>query len=317
MPSSTSSSRLLGRCVAIFAATFVASVALSSATRSLPALRNHQVLEAVTDPPASADYYQVSDTELYDQHVFFHEIYPVREALDAADVLLLGNSRMMVGLPHAAIGDFFRERDLRYYHLGFADARAEFARILIEKYDPKARLVVVNADWFFVPGVSHWSERAMRDSRFDALKLRFELGAKFRARGLVHRLLPHPIGRDLDGSLVLGWRSISRGDWIIQWNQSRSTGVNRIQAPPYSAPELSNARAFAAELEKRGMRLVLTWVPWRIDGRDWVIRLAKEVGVPVILPSVRELQTIDGSHLDPASAQRFSKAFLAELEPYL
>jgi hypothetical protein len=281
-------------------------------------LRDHRVLEAMVDRPPSADYYQVSDTGLFGHHVFFHETYAVREALRAAEVLILGNSRTLVAFPHASVGAFFSERGLTYYQLGFADARADFARILFEQYDLKPRLVIVNADWFFIPGVSHWAEEAMRDSDFDVLKRRFEQRAKFEARRWIHSLLPHPVGRDLEGSEVMVYRSVSRGDWLTQWNKTRPTGIHWRKAPISPAePEIQNAKAFKAELESRGARLVLTWVPSRIDGRHWVRRLAEEVGVPAIVPVLPELQTIDGSHLDLPSARRFSEAFLAELDPLL
>ena len=318
MPSSTSSSRQLRRCLSIFFAALTASAALAIASWSQPLLRDHRVLEAVVDRPPSPDYYHVSDNGLFGQHVFFHETYAVREPLRAADVLILGNSRTLVAFPHARVGAFFSERGLGYYELGFADARADFARILFEKYDLRPRLVIVNADWFFIPGVSHWAEQAMGDSDFDVFKRRLEQRARFETRRLIHVLLPHPVGRDLEGSEVMVYRSISRGDWLTEWNKTNHTGIHWRKAPVSpSQPEIQNAKSFKAELESRGTRLVLTWVPSRIDGRHWVRRLADELGVPAIVPAVRDLQTIDGSHLDPPSARRFSDAFLAELDPLL
>jgi hypothetical protein len=318
MPSSTSSSRLLLRCLCIFAATLAAVVALEALSRSLPMLREHQVLEAVVARPPSADYYQVDETGLLGQHVFFHEMDPVRSPLRSADVLILGNSRSLVAFPDSVVAPFFRERGLSYYQLGFADGRADFALILFEKYDLKPRLAIVNADRFFWPGVSHWSEAAMRDSYFDALKRRYEQSAKFEARRWIHALLPHPIGRDLGGGKPMIYRSVSHGDWLVHWNETRPTAVHwRTPRKGPTRAEIQNAKTFKAELEGRGTALVLTWVPYRIDGRSWVRELADRLEVPVVLPPLPELEMTDGSHLDPPSAQRFSAAFLAELDPLL
>lgn len=317
MPSSTSSSSLKRDCLATFAAAFIAGAALAVGSWFSPALRDHRVLEVMADRAPSSDYYQVSDSGLFGQHVFFHELYPVREGLRGADVLMLGNSRSLVAFSRKAVHSFFEQRGLSYYQLGFPDARADFARVLFEKYDLRPRLVVANADWFFRPGVSHWAEDAMRESRFDAIKRRFEQRAKFEARRLLHTVLPHPVGRDLEGSEAMVYRSISRGDWLTQWNKTNVTSVYWRKLPPPSPQEIENAAAFKAEVEARGARLVLTFVPSRIDGRRWVRELAKQIDVPLVLPELQDLQTVDGSHLDAASAARFSEAFLAELDPLL
>jgi hypothetical protein len=317
MPSSTSSSRELRRCLLLFAGSFTLCLAVSAAAWQLPVLDDHKVLEAVSER-APDGYFQVSATGLFGQHAYYHEMAPVREPLRAAEVLVLGNSRTQVAFAHETLDGFFREHGLRYYLLGFADSRVEFIRVLFEKYELKPQLVIVNADWFFVPGVSHWAEAAMQDSYFDSWKRRFEMHASSEARRWIHRLLPHPAGLDVDGAPALVYRSVQRGDWLTSWNLARPTNVHWLDASTTVAQaEVDNALAFKRQLHGLGARMVLTWIPSRIDGRRWVRELAERIDVPVIVPNVRDLQTIDGSHLDPESARRFVEAFLQELPPYL
>jgi hypothetical protein len=305
------------QCLLFFAASFGVWTALGAAAWRLPGLDDHRVLEAVSER-APEGYFQVSATGLFGQHAYYHEMAPVREALRAADVLWLGNSRTQVAFTHESLGPFFREHGLRYYLLGFADSRVEFIQVLFEKYGLRPKLVIVNADWFFVPGVSHWAEAAMQDSYFDSWKRRFEMQAAYEARRVIHRVLPHPAGLDVDGAPALVYRSAERGDWITNWNLTRPTGVHWLDAPARVADaEVENALAFKRQLDAMGARMVLTWVPWRVDGRRWVHELAARVEVPVITPTLRELTTVDGSHLDPASARRFAEAFLEELPPLL
>ena len=62
---------------------------------------------------------------------------------------------------------------------------------------------------------------------------------------------------------------------------------------------------------------MLTYVWTTANDRANAAALAARLDLPFVSPEVEGLTTFDGSHLDPASAERFSRAFFAEAERYL
>ena len=78
---------------------------------------------------------------------------------------------------------------------------------------------------------------------------------------------------------------------------------------------IARARAFKADLEKRGTRLIFMLVPSPDIPRARAFALGEAVGVPVVAPRPDNPRTIDGSHLTQESAEVFSEALLRELAP--
>src|ERR1700730_14891282 len=69
----------------------------------------------------------------------------------AAQVLLLGNSRLMWAFSTKATDKAFHDLDIRYYLLGFgANERVRFPSAIIRKYQLRPKAVIVNADPFFI-----------------------------------------------------------------------------------------------------------------------------------------------------------------------
>jgi hypothetical protein len=86
-------------------------------------------------------------------------------------------------------------------------------------------------------------------------------------------------------------------------------------APDASLPtdaETAAARDFIAEQARLGTRVVLTRVP-QPGGRDNASRtLAARIGATFVEPTGEPLRLRDQSHLTAASADVFTRAFLAE-----
>ena len=86
----------------------------------------------------SADYYLAHD---HGGHVDHHVLYFGTDAdalahLKRAEVLFLGNSRLMFAARPGVFDAFFTERGLRYYVLGFGFREADrFPLAIIEKFD--------------------------------------------------------------------------------------------------------------------------------------------------------------------------------------
>jgi hypothetical protein len=277
---------------------------------------------AAAEPPAVRDsYYLASDKGGHvDHHVLYHGTDAgVVEYLRTSDVLLLGSSRLLFALTRQDLRSFFPRHGLTYYMLAFGHREHDaFPRAIIERFDLRPKLVIVNADGFFAGDQSPWAERVVSDSRFDALKLWFEAEAAHAVRRRLHDWWPH-LPDVLRGEReFIAYRSRIDGTWIVA---TSFAGLGAPMVPPSSDPVVRNpkrlvtAREFKAEVEARGGRLVLCQVPAPGISRASAEWLASELGVPLVAPRLDDLSTVDGSHLTRDSAARFARAFFDELEP--
>lgn len=264
-------------------------------------------------------------------HVDHHVLYfgtdtETLTQLRAAQVIFLGNSRIMFALRPEALRPFFAAAGLPYYVMGFGFAEADrFPLAIIRKFDLHPALVVVNADGFFGGGLSSWAEVVNRDTAFAARKLQLEAEAAHEARRMVERLLPNWLQRfGLPGLGLrrgfIAYRSRQDGTWEVSpWPE----GTQGFVEPPPDGPALGRgeavaARAFKAELDARGSRLVLTRVPSPepMPGAG-PAQFAALLGVPLVIPEVAALTTHDHSHLSQASAHDWSRALVQALAPHL
>lgn len=308
-----------------FAVTLAAGTVAAHAAWTRTALDRFR-MEVVDAPQPAADdsYYVAHDRGGHiDHHVIYHAIDRTsHDRLTSAEVLLLGNSRLMFAFERPALRGFFSQTGLSYFVMGFGhNEHNEFPEAIIERFDLRPRLVIVNADRFFVAGQSPWAVRVRADSRFDAWKRFHETEASHAVRRVVHRVVPHV--PDLAGRQreFIAYRSRLDGTW---WVSNRFEGL----AGAFDAEddgeetlllehEIAAARAFRDAMAARGAQLVLTFVPTPRASRTRAMRMSEILGVPLVAPRLDDLATVDGSHLTRESAARFSEAFFAELEPVL
>ena len=271
----------------------------------------------------SDDYYLAHDHGGHvDHHVLYFGTDPAAlDDLRRADVLLLGNSRLMFAARPGVLDAFFEARGLRYYVMGFGFREADrFPLAIIEKFDLRPRLVVVNADGFFADQLSDFARTVMKDTRFGAWKFRLEAETAHEVRRTLHQLVPNWV--DLFGrpgfprqrELVI-YRSRTNGAWQLSpWEPGiEPVGDRDPHAPPLSDRERDAALRFQAAMQRRGTRLALTYVPTPRPLGGGPQRFAELLGVPLVWPEPRFLRTADGDHLDESSAIAWSEAFVSEL----
>jgi hypothetical protein len=274
------------------------------------------------DPPAPDTYFLAHDRGGHiDHHVIYHGIdRAVQERLQQADVLFVGNSRLMFALDTDTLGRFFAPVGLRYFVLGFGhEEQDDFPLDIIRRNDLRPSLVVVNADHFFAGLRSEWANRVIGESDFDAWKIRFEGELAHRARRALHRFVPHYVDLRHGQREVVLYRSREDGTWFIA-NQF-SDGVDFAWPPgdrnvPGDAARAA-AREFKRELDARGTRLVLCLIPGPDVSLHRARAFAELLSVPLIVPQAGALRTIDNSHLSRASARRVAADLLEQLRPYL
>lgn len=275
----------------------------------------------------SDDYYLAHDRAGHiDHHVLYFGTDAVAlDALRKAEVLVLGNSRLMFAARPVVLDRFFAARHQRYYLLGFGFREADrFPRAVIEKFDLRPQTVVVNADGFFLDSLSEFGAAVMRDSRFDAWKFSHESEASHEVRRALHQLIPNWL--DLFGRPGFPWpreliiyRSRSNGAWQLSPWEAGTSGVpvRDLEQPGLSGEELASARQFKAFLDARDASLILTYVPTPRPLSAGPALLARALGVPLVAVHPTGLRTEDEDHLDEPSGAAWSDAFVRQLERYL
>jgi len=311
----------------IFALVFIGLTAATHvAWTALPWLSSRVPSIALADEPAGDDTYLAADRGGHlDHHVHYFGLDDAAlAALRQAEVLFLGNSRLMFALRPRVLDSFFGARQLDYYVMGFGFREgARFPLEILRRFDLYPRVVVVNADGFFGRDLSEWATQVIADNRFDALKRQHENEVTHAVRRVVHRVIPNWLdifdrpGAD-EGNEFIAYRSRRNGTWRVSpWPAEGRTvpaAVPDGQAAPWT---LDAARAFKDELEQRGSQLVLTFVPTPTPDTREAADVAEELDVPLAAPLIHGLTSYDNSHLTEDSASLWSERFVQSLSPYL
>lgn len=306
------------RQVTLCVATLVACAAAGWALWRFTPLRAYQ-MDIVTAAPRPRGHLLAHDRGGHlDHHVLFHGIDEVSlDALRRADVLLLGNSRLMFALRGDALRQYFHARGLRVFALGFGHLEQhEFPLALMQRHGVRPRLVVVNVDNFFGGVTSPWAQRVMRDSRFDAWKTAVEAQASHAVRRMLHHVVPHvPDLWEGEREFVI-YRSRRDGSWFSATRFGRGSRLEDFQRGPDTLRphNLQLAAEFKRQVEATGARLVFVLIPGRDVSLTHAQMLADVLQVPLVAPEVAGLRTMDGSHLTDESAARYASVFFQHLD---
>jgi hypothetical protein len=272
----------------------------------------------------SDDHYLAHDQGGHvDHHVLYFGTDEVAlEHLRRADVLILGNSRLMFAARPRVLDAFFSARGLRYYVLGFGLREGDaFPLSIIERFDLRPQTVIVNADGFFNHDQSTLADVVVRDSEFAAYRQQWEAETRHEVRRNVHLLLPNWI--DLFGRPGFVWRhemvayrSRTNGSWQMSpWDIGHQAVAGRDgRQPPLGRREMSAASAFAWKMRERGASIILTYVPTPMPLGGGPELFAEYLGVPLVAPHPHGLRVSDGDHLDEPSAVAWSEALVQGLE---
>ncbi len=252
----------------------------------------------------------------YEHGAFYFDLEPsVYNFAKNADVLFLGDSRLQVALSTAVTADWFSLAPARYYLMGFSYfENMIFARALLRKIRPRARVYVINVDDFFETSESPPMKTILNDPR---ARHQYE----------VKRLWQHvhePICKTfalLCGAKFVIFRSRETGvyyDYHIEGAVNRKiTPVSYDQSIDPKAVKSSTVAAvdFLSRFAQ-GKCVILTVVPYVGTKIGNAQAIAKSLGMKLVTPGILEgLQTFDGYHLDGSSAQRWSTAFLQAAGP--
>jgi hypothetical protein len=258
-------------------------------------------------------YCNVSGYGEYDPGAFWFDMEPgVPQAVAAANVVFLGDSRMQHAFSSDVTVDWFAANSITYYLLGFGNyENGVFEGALLQKYSPSAKLYVINADSFFEDVESVHAKALFHDSR-EAQRY-----WALRAWQYPHRLLctPFPGACGHKGAI---YRSRESGSWMTKDFVAYNVQPVSEGQPSDTArwPEfIAFAEAFLARLPVERSCVVLTVVPSVHTKRPEVVAIADALQLKLIAPQLEGLKTFDGSHLDKASATRWVTEFFREAGP--
>ncbi|GIL06950.1 MAG: hypothetical protein BroJett031_34700 [Betaproteobacteria bacterium] len=243
----------------------------------------------------------------YDHGALWFGLEP--EALRAAaeaDVLFVGSSRLQLALSNGTTSRWFAEPATRYFLFGLSHSEnTVFVQPLLERLRPRAKAYVINVDRFFDDRVSPPMEHIQRDG--DALSRYKEKRFWQGLHGPLCSALPA-----LCGQRFAVYRSRTDGAWRTAGG-TPADGKAVTDGPAADAERWPHyvklAEVFLAKLPVDRKCVVLTIVPSVDTRRAEAEAIARALGLELIAPHLDGLTTFDGSHLDAASAARWSAAF--------
>jgi hypothetical protein len=305
------------RCHLAFALAFVLAVAAGTLLLSTTKGKRFVSIAAKAVAPRSPDLYLAYFNGGAEDFNIYDGFDDITTNLQKADVLFLGNSRMQYSFRDPRVLDsFFHRRRLNYYILAFGYGEGStFPEAIIRKYDLRPKWVVINADPFFGVPPTAIAEKVMSTGDFEATKFRFETSASFAVQHYVHMFIP-----DIDMTPMAG-----EANWVYFRSKANGTidllafkgkggpaiaGINALGSTLLPT-ELAAAKEFQGELQARGCKLALTWIPPSSGNAAKQLSLA--LNVPLLPPPSFQMMTFDGSHLEWDSSLRFDNILLNEL----
>ena len=248
----------------------------------------------------------------YEHGAYWFDLEPqIYESAGRAQVMFMGNSRMQWAFSNGTTQRWFSSAALSYYLLGFSYYETyPFEEQLLRKFAAQARVYVVNLDGFFQPTESEPMQYIVHDE--EALS---HYRGKRRWQS-VHQALCSSLSV-LCGHEYAVYRSRETGTWYPFGGsfQRESVSENPVVDPNFVRQQVEAGRAFLSRLAVKPDCVIFTIVPTFKTRRAAAEEIASQLGVSLISPTVDGLYTFDGSHLERASAERWSTEFLRAAGP--
>jgi len=248
----------------------------------------------------------------FDHGAFWFDLEPAAtRSAAAADVLFIGNSRMQYAFSSTAAQNWLAKNTPSYYLLGFAyNPRAQFERALLSKLAPRANVYVINLDTFFEENGDVPARIVMDDPTAGS---RYQ--SKQRWQYLHHAVCGTVAG--FCGNSYAFFRARHTGAWQSSGAISANKPVSvdtKIDAEMV-AHETVSGRTFLDSLGVDPGCVIFTLVPTVDTPSATSLAIATGLHTDFIAPDLEGLVTFDGSHLDRASAEKWSAAFFDAAGP--
>jgi hypothetical protein len=306
--------------------------AISGATFLYFVVQSSDHFTAITRRGDAAWYQNLAGnyvTEIQDQDLFFHDIGRSIDYARQADIIILGSSLVSFAINEDVIrARLEKPYGLKFYNMAFVGvASGEFSRRIIEKYNLRPRLWIINADDgggggnFFGRNLTRAFGPDVKEipaTHYGRMRARYEVARRnlrwrFEQFGVVKRLVPPKDGviPMFDRSDKTGAADMSAFPHVLEGG---NPGVKMTRDPDcHSTPDIiANARAFVHAL---GGLALLTLVPNMHGCLTQVREIAQAVGIEVAQPDSAEYSSWDkGGHLDRNGSIAFTNDLVTALE---
>jgi len=243
------------------------------------------------------------------------------EQVKKADVLFLGNSRAQYAFSTEASIAAMNDTGIPWYAMGFGfGAKSDMPEAMFKAHDLKPKLVVINADPFFSESAAGLSGKVLAGG--DAFIA--EYGKKRKLQDL-HPSLCERFGDGPWSSLTCGnkptlFRARSNGTWDVRYYRP-DQHIPVVYSDTHQMDKLDEtaeaADLFFANTGIDRSCVVLTVTPQSPTPVKFTNELAKRLNVSFEFPQLEDLWTIDASHMDVPSGERWSAAFMEKLQPHI
>jgi hypothetical protein len=250
----------------------------------------------------------------YDHGAIWFGLEPsARNAAASAQVLFIGNSRTEFAFSSNATAEWFSSRSESYYLLGFSHyENYTFEAPLLRRLHPRAKVYVINVDSFFDRQETGPGETVMQDQ---SARMNYKDKREWQS---LHEAVCTSF-RVVCGNDFAIFRSRPTGAWLVTGNGFKSKPVSYDDDIDYKmvATYTALGKQFLPTLPVGRGCTILTIVPTVKTRSASAKAIADALDLDLVAPRLTGLNTFDGYHLDPESAQRWSAAFLAEAGPQI
>jgi len=271
---------------------------------------------SVRPTPPGADWYIDLQWGLTETHyyVLYHGIGPSVASAREADILLLGDSRALLGFDWRQIEEFARARGVRIFNMAIDGATGwEFPLAVMKKHGIRPKAVVLTVPSVVVNPMFQAAREAMETSYLTSFKYVLSGETLWRIKNAV-ALASEPFFAWLlpRHSFNATYRSTKNGCWFRDY--WLDTPHNPI--PPAAAPCVADL-ALPAELVDAFASWGTSVIVGNIPSGGWCPgqeeRLALQLGGESVSVEADDLRSYDGSHLDKASSEAYTRRFLEGL----
>jgi len=256
----------------------------------------------------------------YEHYALYNATEPQAiDALSQADVLFLGNSNTQYGFSTQAITRYFERTDVSHYVMGFGQgAQSPVALGVINKHALQPQMIVANIDPFFSTETNGTFQRVLDGGE----TLRTEFARKQKIQRWQARICADANSRwsrwACQGHAETLYRSRKNGHWLTDYyreNQQHPVSDSEDLVDTVDAATIA-ANEFIESINIRRECVILTVTPRTGTPTAFANKLASSLQLPLVVPQLDNLVTIDHSHLDKQSAERWSMAFIEQFDQY-
>jgi hypothetical protein len=273
-------------------------------------------------------------TEIQDQDVFFHDIGSSIDSLRRADVVIVGSSLVAFAIDGAVAKNILgKKHGLSFYNLSFVGVSSgEFTRRILEKYNIRPKLLIINADDGGGGGGNFFSTGIQRSFSSDvkiiaATEHNWVVGfrevarrnLRWRLESIVRMLLHSTaLERDDRVPIPLFYRDAATGDA----DMTAFPRYKNVDNPPplikrdpdcHTTDEVvQRAKDFVRDIRSE---IVLTLVPNTHYCEQQAREIAGKLGIELVLPGKLTYSSWDGGgHYDQRGSFEFTADLMAALE---